>query len=63
MDGRVTLHRVGPAYVRFECGWAYEHTVDAGEDVRLIPVPGADWPAALPHYDYWLFGSSQLVAM
>ncbi|WP_326555108.1 DUF6879 family protein [Micromonospora sp. NBC_01813] len=51
-------------YVRFECGWAYEHTVDAGEDVRLIAVSAADaWPAALPHYDYWLFDSSQLVAM
>ncbi|ROO51253.1 hypothetical protein EDC02_6125 [Micromonospora sp. Llam0] len=50
-------------YVRFECGWAYEHTVEAGEDVRLIVVAGNDWPAALPHYDYWLFDSSQLVAM
>jgi hypothetical protein len=50
-------------YVRFECGWAYEHTVEAGEDVRLIVVSGSDWPAALPHFDYWLFDSSQLVAM
>lgn len=50
-------------YVRFECGWAYEHTVDAGEDVRLIVVSGDGWPASLPHYDYWLFDSSQLVAM
>nr|WP_245714689.1 DUF6879 family protein [Micromonospora inyonensis] len=50
-------------YVRFECGWAYEHTVEAGEDVRLIGVAGDDWPAGLPHYDYWLFDSSQLVAM
>ncbi|ADU09753.1 hypothetical protein ML5_4253 [Micromonospora sp. L5] len=50
-------------YVRFECGWAYEHTVEAGEDVRLIVVSGDDWPAGLPHYDYWLFDSSQLVAM
>ncbi|MGC4808204.1 DUF6879 family protein [Micromonospora sp. DT233] len=50
-------------YVRFECGWAYEHTVEAGEDVRLIVVVADDWPAALPHYDYWLFDSSHLVAM
>ncbi|WP_434740572.1 DUF6879 family protein [Micromonospora sp. SH-82] len=50
-------------YVRFECGWAYEHTVEAGEDVRLIVLTGRDWPADLPHHDYWLFDSSQLVAM
>ncbi len=25
-------------YVRFECAWAYEHTVEAGEDVRILPV-------------------------
>lgn len=50
-------------YVRFECGWAYEHTVAAGEDVRLIPVAANQWPEGLPHYDYWLFDSSTLVAM
>src|SRR5690606_23077601 len=26
-------------YVRFECAWAYRHTVAAGEDVRIIAVP------------------------
>lgn len=50
-------------YVRFECGWAYEHTVPAGEDVRLIVVAEGDWPAEIPHYDYWLFDSADLVAM
>ncbi|TWJ30910.1 hypothetical protein JD81_04459 [Micromonospora sagamiensis] len=50
-------------YVRFECGWAYEHTVAAGEDVRLVTVSGDDWPTGLPHHDYWLFDSSRLVAM
>lgn len=50
-------------YVRFECAWAYEHTVPAGEDVRIISVPEGQWPAELPHYDYWLFDSSQLVSM
>jgi len=49
-------------YVRFECAWAYEHTVPAGEDVRIIPVPKGTWPD-LPHYDYWLFDSSVLVSM
>jgi hypothetical protein len=50
-------------YVRFECAWAYKHTVPAGEDVRILPVAGGEWPAELPHYDYWLFDSSLLIAM
>lgn len=50
-------------YVRFECAWAYEHTVEAGEDVRILPVHRGEWPAELPHHDYWLFDSTQLVAM
>lgn len=49
-------------YIRFECAWAYEHTVAAGEDVRIIVVSAGDWPE-LPHFDYWLFDSSLLVAM
>lgn len=49
-------------YVRFECAWAYAHTVPAGEDVRIIPVRNGDWPD-LPHQDYWLFDSSLLVVM
>ncbi|HWC84580.1 MAG TPA: hypothetical protein VG756_31875 [Pseudonocardiaceae bacterium] len=62
------LHRVHVVeeplsdYVRFECAWAYEHTVPAGEDVRMIPVPTGEWPE-LPPYDYWLFDSSILVSM
>ena len=50
-------------YVRFECAWAYEHTVSAGEEVRIWPVPEGEWPAEIPRYDYWLFDSSRLVAM
>lgn len=50
-------------YVRFECAWAYTHTVTAGEDVRIIPVAHGEWPSELPHYDYWLFDSVHLVAM
>jgi hypothetical protein len=50
-------------YVRFECGWAYEHTVAAGEDVRIIPVAAGSWPAGLPRHDYWLFDSAVLIKM
>lgn len=63
------LHRVHVVeeplsdYVRFECAWAYTHTVAAGEDVRIISVPEGEWPAELPHHDYWLFDSMRLVAM
>lgn len=49
-------------YVRFECAWGYEHTVRAGEDVRIIAVPARSWPD-MPGYDYWLFDSSLLVVM
>ncbi|MBB5159561.1 DUF6879 family protein [Saccharopolyspora phatthalungensis] len=50
-------------YVRFECAWAYEHTSRAGEEIRIISVARDEWPAGLPKFDYWLFDSSQLVAM
>ncbi len=50
-------------YLRYEFAWGYEHTVAAGEDVRIIAVQAGDWPAGLPHYDYWLFDSSLLVSM
>ncbi len=68
-DSGKLLHRVHVVeeplsdYVRFECAWAYAHTVPAGEDVRLIPVPPGEWPEGLPHYDYWLFDSSILITM
>jgi len=50
-------------YVRFECAWAYRHTVAAGEDVRITAVPEGQWPDGLPRLDYWLFDSSVLVRM
>jgi hypothetical protein len=50
-------------YVRFECAWAYRHTVAAGEDVRIAAVPEGQWPDGLPRFDYWLFDSSVLVRM
>jgi len=50
-------------YLRFEFSWAYDHTAAAGEDIRLIPVALGEWPEGIPHYDYWLFDSSLLVAM
>lgn len=50
-------------YMRFELTWAYAPNVQAGEDVRVIPVPEGSWPEGLPHHDYWLFDSRDLYAM
>ncbi|MFD5089412.1 DUF6879 family protein [Amycolatopsis thailandensis] len=43
-------------YLRYELTWAYAPNVDAGEDVRIIPLAANDpWPADLPeNHDYWL---------
>jgi hypothetical protein len=40
----------------------YPGSVAAGEDIGIIPVT-ADWPADVPHADFWLFDSSRLYLM
>lgn len=50
-------------YMRFELTWSYGPNVAAGEDIRIIPVRACEWPADLPHEDYWLFDASKLYAM
>ena len=49
-------------YVRYELH-AYSPNVDAGEDVRLIPVRRGVWPPGLPRHDYWLFDDACLWLM
>jgi hypothetical protein len=49
-------------YIRYELR-AYELNVDAGEDVRVIPVRDGDWPHGVPRHDYWLFDEDRLWAM
>jgi hypothetical protein len=46
-------------YVRYELH-AYSPNVDAGEDVRLIPIRRGAWPPGLPRHDYWLFDDARL---
>lgn len=50
-------------YLRYEIGWSYAPNVDAGEDIRIIPVQPGEWPPLPKGYDYWLFDSSELWVM
>jgi hypothetical protein len=49
-------------YLRFEIGWAYGQSQDAGEDIRILQAVNA--PAIVAEAaDYWLFDSRTLVRM
>jgi hypothetical protein len=46
-------------YVRYEIA-EYVRNHDAGEDIRLLPVPVGEWPEGLPHAtDFWLLDDGQ----
>lgn len=46
-------------YVRYEIA-EYVRNHDAGEDIRLLPVPAGDWPEGLPQgTDFWLLDDGQ----
>jgi hypothetical protein len=49
-------------YIRYELA-AYVPNVEAGEEVRVIPVPRGAWPAGVPRHDYWLFDDERLWLM
>lgn len=49
-------------YIRYELA-GYPVNVDAGEDVRVIPVRSDEWPAGVPRHDFWLFDDEQLWLM
>jgi hypothetical protein len=50
-------------YMQFELTWSYGPNADSGEDIRVIPVRAGEWPAEIPHEDYWLFDSRDLYIM
>lgn len=52
-------------YMQFELTWGYAPNVEAGEDIRIIPVvEGQSWPVGVPHAtDFWLFDAHQLYVM
>ncbi|MPZ66106.1 MAG: hypothetical protein GEU83_11525 [Pseudonocardiaceae bacterium] len=47
-------------YIQFELA-GYAPNVEAGEDIRIIPVrERGHWPMDVPQHDYWLFDSHEL---
>jgi hypothetical protein len=51
-------------YMQFELSWPYRDNVEAGEDIRILPLAeGAAWPEELTRQDYWLFDSSHAAVM
>jgi hypothetical protein len=49
-------------YLRFELA-GYPVNIEAGEDVRVIPVQHGRWPAGVPRHDFWLFDDRDLWLM
>lgn len=50
-------------YMAFELTWQYAPHAAAGEDIRVIPVSGDDWPTDVPRCDFWLFDSREVYWM
>ena len=50
-------------YVRFEILWPYADNVQAGEDVRLLPIKQNNWPENIPKEDFWIFDSKLVAVM
>lgn len=49
-------------YIRFELA-SYAPNVEAGEDVRILPVRGGEWPTDILRKDFWLIDSTDLWEM
>src|SRR5207302_5571702 len=49
-------------YLRYELEWGYADSVEAGEDIRILPVAD-DWPDDLPRFAFWLFDSRRSAVM
>ncbi|MDQ2791821.1 MAG: hypothetical protein M3Y73_19765 [Actinomycetota bacterium] len=50
-------------YVSYECEWAYPHSVDAGEDIRVLDLVEHEPPAGLIGEEFWLLDRSRAVEM
>lgn len=69
-DGKIVqrVHLVNEPltdYLRYELGWSYPPNVEAGEDIRILPIDAipADLERSGVPGDYWLFDSSDLWVM
>lgn len=51
--------RSQPSALRFELA-NYGPNVEAGEDVRNLPVRDGQWPTDIPRDDFWLVDSTDL---
>ncbi|TDD62435.1 DUF6879 family protein [Actinomadura rubrisoli] len=49
-------------YLRFEIGWGYPGSIDAGEDVRILDLTHNEVPG-LPDHDFWLFDDETVIRM
>jgi hypothetical protein len=47
-------------YVAYELTWEYGPHAAAGEEVRIIPVAGNQWPPDVPRRDFWFFDSREV---
>lgn len=47
------------SYLRFEMTWQYAPSVAAGEEIGIVVVAGDDWPAEVPHLDFWLYDDQE----
>ena len=70
-DGKIVqrVHLVNEPltdYLRYELEWSYPPNVEAGEDIRILPIDSisaADLERSSIPGDYWLFDSSDLWIM
>ncbi|HEV2376240.1 MAG TPA: hypothetical protein VGS19_29230 [Streptosporangiaceae bacterium] len=46
-------------YTRFELAH-FPAFVEAGDDIRVIPVASGAWPRGLPRHDFWLFDDHEV---
>lgn len=50
-------------YVCYECEWAYTHSVNAGEDIRMLDLVEQDPPTGMIGEEFWLLDRSRTVVM
>lgn len=57
------LHGPPSRYVCYECEWAYTHSVEVGEDIRVLDLTEQAPPPELIGEEFWLLDRSRAVVM